>query len=783
MYKKITTQLFIAPLLAVAASLACAAEVHNLRQDRQLLSAVRGASGNAADPAFRATLGLSSEERLEVIRSYTAGLGGTVTRYRQLHRGVPVWGEQIVIGRDATGRVNSLHGRVVRDIATELHMLRPSVSSDEALLAMKKRVLESFSAKEKVLFDNEQSELVIYLDDAIPRLSQAVSFFADTETGGQPTRPTFIVDALTGKILLEYEGLTHNDCTDCLHEISLSGKIRKWQYFTYTSTTPTDGLLEVSIKGGSGDADLYVRKGENPTSNNYDCRPYLAGNDEMCSLQTVAGETWMIGLYAYRSYSGVELLAEVKNPTQFNGTGPGGNDKVGQYTYGTDFGYLDVVTDDSSTCTMNSANVKTVDLNHGTSGTTAYEYECPENTWKAINGAYSPLNDAHYFGGVVFDMYRDYLGESPLTFQLTMRVHYSSNYENAFWNGSSMTFGDGWNTFYPLVSLDVSAHEVSHGFTEQNSNLTYSGQSGGINEAFSDIAGEAAEYYMRDATDFLVGADIYKAQSGALRDMCNPTQDGRSIGHVDDYYSGLDVHYSSGVFNKAFCELAGKTGWDPQKAFKAFARANQMYWTNSTDFFEGAQGVVDAAVVLGFSTQDVADAFTVVGIDGLILPGDNTPPTASFTFSCTDLVCDFDASGSSDSDGSIVTYDWVFGDSMSASGKTAQHSYAAADSYTVTLTVTDDGGKTATDQQTVTVSSGGSSQELLTSSTNNGSSWTATVTTPDASNLSGSWSYSEGDASCTISSCTLSSIKKKQASVDFSPDAGLGWSTITVIKP
>ncbi len=58
-----------------------------------------------------------------------------------------------------------------------------------------------------------------------------------------------------------------------------------------------------------------------------------------------------------------------------------------------------------------------------------------------------------------------------------------------------MTFGDGASYFYPLVSLDVSAHEVSHGFIEQNSNLIYSGQSGGINEAFSDMAGEAAEFY------------------------------------------------------------------------------------------------------------------------------------------------------------------------------------------------------------------------------------------------------------------------------------------------
>ena len=295
------------------------------------------------------------------------------------------------------------------------------------------------------------------------------------------------------------------------------------------------------------------------------------------------------------------------------GTGPGGNQKTGQYEYGTDYGYLDV-SQSGNTCTMDNAVVRTVNLNHGTGGNTTFSYNCPRNTVKSINGAYSPLNDAHYFGKVIFDMYDDYVGSSPLTFKLTMKVHYSNNYENAFWDGSSMTFGDGRNTFYPLVSLDVSSHEVSHGYTEQNSGLNYSGQSGGINEAFSDMAGEAAEYFFNGGSnDFLVGAQIFKG-SGALRYMANPPQDGASIGHADDYYNGMDVHYSSGVYNKAFYLLANKTGWDTKEAFQAFARANRDYWTPSTDFDQGACGVEQAAGDLGFSEADVASAFASVGV-------------------------------------------------------------------------------------------------------------------------------------------------------------------------
>ena len=180
-------------------------------------------------------------------------------------------------------------------------------------------------------------------------------------------------------------------------------------------------------------------------------------------------------------------------------------------------------------------------------------------------------------------MYNDWLGTAPLSFQLKMRVHYGNNYENAFWDGSAMTFGDGQNTFYPLVSLDVSAHEVSHGFTEQNSGLVYSGKSGGLNEAFSDMAGEAAEFYMKGSNDWLVGQEIFKG-NGALRYMNNPTQDGSSIDNQANYYSGMDVHYSSGVFNKAFYNLATTAGWDTKKAFVVMARANQLYWTASTNW-------------------------------------------------------------------------------------------------------------------------------------------------------------------------------------------------------
>lgn len=300
------------------------------------------------------------------------------------------------------------------------------------------------------------------------------------------------------------------------------------------------------------------------------------------------------------------------------GTGPGGNLRSKRYQYGTDLPAFDV-TVEGEDFIMETPKVRTIDLKHGEARKTgAYRYKGPENTHKEINGAFCPLNDAHCFGQVVFAMYKDWLGTSPLgPNQLILGVHFHSQYENAFWSPSDrmMGFGDGKDRMYPLVSLDVLAHEVSHGFTDLHSQLFYrEEESGGINEAFSDMAGEAAEFYLRQTNDFLVGATIMKAEGTALRYMDHPPKDGRSIGSAKDFRPSLDMHYSSGVYNKAFYTLATTPGWDTRKAFEVFARANMRYWGPQTNFVQGARGVVDAATDLGYPTTDVIAAFAKVDV-------------------------------------------------------------------------------------------------------------------------------------------------------------------------
>jgi vibriolysin len=423
----------------------------------------------------------------------------------------------------------------------------------------------------------------------------------------------------------------------------------------------------------------------------------------------------------------------------YDGTGPGGNQKIGQYTYGTTYSKFGVSVN-GSTCTMNYADCKTVDLNHGTSGTTPYSYTCYNNTHEAINGAYCPLNDAQYFGQQIYNMYQEWYGVPVLPFQLMMRCHYSTNYENAFWNGSSMTFGDGYSTFYPLVCLDVSAHEVSHGFTENNSGLIYSGQSGGINESFSDMAGEAAKYYMRGTNDFKCGFDIFKSPTGALRYLYDPPLDGMSIDHVDDYYSGLDVHYSCGIFNKAFYLIATAPGFTTHMAFDIFVKANRDYWVPSSTFVQGAEAAQDAAADLGYSCTAVRDAFEDVGID-LVCAG---PPVANFSGTPTSggapLTVQFTDLSSNDP----TSWSWTFtgGTPSSSTQRNPSVTYNTPGNYTVSLTAANASGSDGeTKTNYISVTAPQPPVANFTASTTNPSVGGSVTFTDTSTNTPTSWSW------------------------------------------
>ncbi|MER5179948.1 M4 family metallopeptidase [Streptomyces sp. NPDC002896] len=213
---------------------------------------------------------------------------------------------------------------------------------------------------------------------------------------------------------------------------------------------------------------------------------------------------------------------------------------------------------------------KTYNLNRGTSGTGTL-FSGSDDVWG--NGAASNLEtagaDAHYGAALTWDYYKNVQGRTGIRGDgvgAYSRVHYSSGYVNAFWSDSCfcMTYGDGEGNAKPLTSIDVAAHEMTHGVTSNTAGLNYSGESGGLNEATSDIMAAAVEFYAgnsSDLGDYMVGEKIDINGDGTpLRYMDQPSKDGSS---KDAWYSGIgsiDVHYSSGPANHFFYLLSEGSG-------------------------------------------------------------------------------------------------------------------------------------------------------------------------------------------------------------------------------
>ncbi|MCP3060440.1 M4 family metallopeptidase [Myxococcus sp. K38C18041901] len=209
---------------------------------------------------------------------------------------------------------------------------------------------------------------------------------------------------------------------------------------------------------------------------------------------------------------------------------------------------------------------------------------------------------------------------------LLSTVHHRVNYVNAYWDGEQMVFGDGDGTtaINLAYGLDVIAHELTHAVTEHDSDLIYSGESGGLNESISDIFGAVCEWHSEgkviNSGTFLVGEDIWTpgTEGDALRYMNNPTQDGDSLDDYNDYSNGVDVHYSSGISNLAFYLLSqggthprfptrpAVTGIGIEMAGRIFYKANRDLLTPNSNFDAAKVATEQAAVQLGYDASVVA---------------------------------------------------------------------------------------------------------------------------------------------------------------------------------
>jgi vibriolysin len=233
---------------------------------------------------------------------------------------------------------------------------------------------------------------------------------------------------------------------------------------------------------------------------------------------------------------------------------------------------------------------------------------------------------------------------------LVATVHYSNNYCSAFWNGSQMFYGDGSpsQNCGPLArSLDVTAHELTHAVTQHESNLTYSGESGGLNESISDIFAAFIEAFgdggangtlAINSQTFLMGDEVMPP---FIRNMCDPAADGVSRDIWTSGIGSIDVHYSSGPNNLVFCLLT-KGGTHPrgkttvnvpaigmEKAGRIFYKANTDLLTASSSYSVMRTAAIQAAIQLGYdqATQDaVACAYAAIAVGTAPASCGGTPP-------------------------------------------------------------------------------------------------------------------------------------------------------------
>jgi Zn-dependent metalloprotease len=245
--------------------------------------------------------------------------------------------------------------------------------------------------------------------------------------------------------------------------------------------------------------------------------------------------------------------------------------------------------------------------------------------------------DAHYNSEKVYDYFLNEHGRNSLDGEgmaIVSKVHYGNNYNNAFWNGSYMTYGDGDGEFFISLSagLDVAAHEMTHGIISKSANLAYRNQSGALNESFADVFGALV-----DDSDWEMGEDIMAPaakEDGVtrLRSLSDPNSvvvsnpqraaygSGVYPAHMDEFYEmplNVDnggVHVNSSITNHAAYLTGQEIG--REKLGQIYYRALTVYLTSNSDFSDARQAIVQSAIDL-YGDGSVEEAAVHSGFDAV----------------------------------------------------------------------------------------------------------------------------------------------------------------------
>lgn len=348
--------------------------------------------------------------------------------------------------------------------------------------------------------------------------------------------------------------------------------------------------------------------------------------------------------------------------------------------------------------------IETYNMLTGTNYANATDFTDNDNLWNNVNTQKDEVaTDAHWAAEKTWDYYWHKFKRNSIDgqgFKLKSYVHFDVNYANAFWDGQQMTFGDGNSTWQPLVALDISGHEITHGLTSFTANLDYSYESGALNESYSDIFATAIEFYAKPLqANWLIGENI----GTAIRSMSNPNtynQPDTYLGNMWFTGSGDNggVHTNSGVLNYWFYLLSiggsgtndngnafNITGISIDSAAAIAFRTLTVYLTNTSNYADARfYSIMSATELFGSCSpkvQNTTNAFYAVGVGNAYIPGvqgnfsaDNVnfcqpPATVNFT-------------NQSNNGG---TYTWDFGDGTSSNLLSPTHTYTALGTYNVKL--------------------------------------------------------------------------------------------------
>lgn len=480
----------------------------------------------------------------------------THIRYQITFDNIPVWNRQIIIHQ--INNKSSLTGTLITGIKNDLPDSGTLLSESEAIAPILAQTTNPIKAKEV--------EHVIYIDNSHKAHHAYFLRFFSTNDDHIPQYPHYMIDALTGHVL------------------------EKWD----------------EIKTG-------LDEGQGPGGNNITL-PYRGGAFQygkslanLPSLGSFPIDRWVF--WCYLQTPEIALLDMSKFYIPYY-------DRANMFPISTEEEKMNKLSPSYSTCMPWSNYYNQNDDGHA-----------------PTNGAASPNNDVMYFVHETLNLYEKHGISQPLGTDLPINAFtHIGDYENAFYiptiykknshevySHQQIVIGDG-GIHFSAMTQSVIAHEISHGFTENHSKLAYKDQSGAIDEAFSDMAAIALKDAIQtqypfywDREDWTIGSEISKDHT-PIRYVDFPTKDLHSIAHIKDYKPGMNVHYASGIFNRAFYLLATQPGWTIQQAFDVMIKANKNYWDSNATFNTAACGVIQAAKDQQLDEDAVKYAFNEVGI-------------------------------------------------------------------------------------------------------------------------------------------------------------------------